>query len=347
MTVTPLPTLTSTALPATGTPGQVPTLTPTALVSLCPDDVWHEPIDAPGCHHHHGFNPRAQEFKTIFNIDGFNIDEWLDKYGELLQPDWMTFNENPIGAIWLYSDAGASGCILDFEGIMRGCEYKNGQADQTKCGISAGGAQPFYSIMHSPYKKDLCHLPIEPAGYPDSQLDQPPYRTAQIEPPRDGFIQQYWVNSDINPTVQEFYTPGTNWLFNSAWLAMDVWQVFPVDLVCDKSPAISIDTIKALLSQVPPTLADAHKTFKINDITLRAHPPGPFEGWFDPFGGACDEADNVCLPLFISPNFPDKPVTLHRGAEPSDCGPNVENPCIVIDTNNVIMIFPPYDVPAP
>jgi len=371
ITVTSTPTVTS-----------IPGVTSTPVTMGCDETQWHEPMDIPGCHHHHGFDPRFEQFKAIFNIDGFDLDAWLDKHGELLQPAWSTFQENLVGAIWLYKDAGPTGCLKDFEGIdpnigdafdcithvlyrihdvgtldhlvnrfhseafiIRACtEGANGQAT-TQCGIAAGGAQPDYGVLFTPYKKDICHIPTEPGypNYPDDELDQPSYRTSQIDPPRDGFIQQYWVNSDLNPIVKQYYPTGTNWLFNSAWLGMDLWQIFPVDLVCDKSPTLSIDTIKALLASVPPTLTEnRHVTFKINDITLRAHPPGPFEGSFDPYGGACDEADNVCLPLFISANFPDKPVTLHEGAEPSECGPDVENPCIVFEFD-VDTIFPMDD----
>jgi hypothetical protein len=191
----------------------------------------------------------------------------------------------------------------------------------------------------------------EGTPYPESQINQPPYRTGQpfYDPIRaPGIIQSYWVNSDPNPVVQAWYAPNTNSIMNSAWLELDIWQHFPREEVCGDKFA-TLDELKAYLATQPPDLENAGRIFKLNDFTLlNPKVPIPFEGHVDAQGrvvpeALCGQEGVVCWPLLYTDGYPQQAATLHRGAEPGGCEAGDENPCIIFEFE-VKLIFPPWDV---
>lgn len=383
------PTLTSTALPPTatpvpGTPTVQPPVTPT-LASPCLDNVWHEPLDYPGCHHHHGVNPA--DYEEVFALDGFSLTAFFDEHGWILQPASVTLNENPDGRVYFYVQA-EDGCEKDFEGIAtpmpdaydcvtdviygphvmahlshllgngisthsevyiaKICKVNPSGELTNDCYIAAGAVQINYGPTHADYKDDICYMANAPAGYPLSQINQPPYNTIlpadKYDPARSPFIQSYWVNSNPNPVVAQFYPPGTNSIMNSAWLELDVWAPLPKELVCGKN--LSVEETKAILNAVPPVLTDAHRIFKINDFTILAPQfQTPFEGFVNAAGqvvdsALCGQEGQICWPVVYTGEVT-KPATLHRGAEPGTCE-GAENPCIIFDFP-VEIVYPLHD----
>jgi len=119
---------------ATSVPTLVSTLTPSPVVTLaftptpppvagCDETQWHLPIDAPGCHHHHGVDVMngvdpvsGKTYEEIFAVDGFSIRAWFTEQGIILQPASMTVNEDPRGRIYFYVHA-KDNCEQDFEGF--------------------------------------------------------------------------------------------------------------------------------------------------------------------------------------------------------------------------------------
>ena len=125
-TATQIATATLTPKPTTGaTPTPAPTFPPIAC--LPHSNAWHAPEDAPCMHHHHGDNPRL--YAEVFDDGGFDLNKWLDDYGELYQTAWLSSpTEDPRGMIWLYQhtdtcqlfnnggelDIASFGCVTDF-----------------------------------------------------------------------------------------------------------------------------------------------------------------------------------------------------------------------------------------
>lgn len=214
-TKTPAPTATKTSTPAptkTSTPTQTPLpgITPTVMGG-CPPHLneWHAPADVACMHHHHGVNPRSEEVKAIFNIDGFDIETmFLNPFGGLRQTLWIS---NPheewngfIFALWenhgciqgeafnSQFDFSEHDCITDVLArlhdtgtldhlvkmihseafVIKACDkLPTGQPDWTKCGILlVPGRNPHYGGMHATYKKYMCILP----GSPMNALGEPP-----------------------------------------------------------------------------------------------------------------------------------------------------------------------------
>lgn len=250
------PTATSTMI-ATSTatrPGPAsPTPTPTGMIAATPtqiagegcpvhENAWHPPMDLVCMHHHHGWNPRGnapsgQSFASIFSVDGFNLDEYLDTQGTLWQP-WLTSpGEEKEGMIWLYFEDG--GCtqfapasnpeeFADYDCVVaalirihddgrtahflkrfhsetfviKGCEkLPNGLPNLNVCGIIASGDHHDYGIVEAPYKTLQCPIPgVDPAGFFD--LNQPPYRAHTIldpQRPNPDKVVQFWSGQPPNP----------------------------------------------------------------------------------------------------------------------------------------------------
>lgn len=407
--VVPTPTPTPTAgrgtpSPQAGTPTQTPavatippTNTPTPTVQLTPPvlfcpphpNVWHAPQDEVCQHHHHGFNPRGnapngQSFASIFSIDGFDLNAYLDANGELFQP-WLTSPlEDPVGMIWLYiheptciqfanvpgkfegvdcvtdvlvriHDPGTSDHFLNrFHSetfIIKGCaKLANDQPNFNDCGILVTGDNHDYGLLEEPYKQKRCFVPGKDPSTVDFGLDQPPYRAQTVsgERPIEDLdkILQFWSGQPPQPKNQQYYPDAPNSLIGFGWSSVDAWQLFDRS-IC----GLPFDEMVAAAKEFPPVPGFDHNEFQIWSFTVQAHPPGPFTGWTKPNGQVwpVGEPEGGCLTA--SQNCIPLIITANfpdgevAFAHQVDQGDCSFSPCIVIPTGGVELIFPPYDMP--
>lgn len=235
--------------------------------------------------------------------------------------------------------------------IIKGCEKKaNGLPDMSQCGVLAfPGNLAEYGPVHAPYKDFLCLLENTPktlAGvvFPQSEIDQPPYIALQTRLSNDGGLQQYWVRTNPNATIAQYYPHNPNALFESAWLTLNAWQIMD-PAICGKGDSLAVSKEKA--AAFLPVPGSVHNKFQVVDLVINPHPPGPFNGFIDIWGhvfpeGFCVIATETCVPLVITSGFPDGMVAMRRDAFfRGDCS---KIPCLIFD-NGVPLLFPPLDVP--
>lgn len=383
-TPVPTPT-SSTAPTKTPIPAATPTpgVTPTGPAGVCPEheNEWHAPADEPCQRHHHGVNPR--DYCAVFNYPGFDCDAYLNQYGELRQVWETSTSEEWNGYVWLYehiedceqyapaSDPGmwdewdcptdllirvhdtgtADHFIKRFHSetfIIKGCEkLPSGLPDFSKCGVIATGDHHDYGEMHTPYKKVHCPVyDVDPPGF--FELDQPPYRAhTTLDPlkPPTNLVVQFWSGQAPNPINNPnglYYPHGPNALVGFGWSSSDAWQIWD-PAICGRNYL----EMAALAMNLPVVEGNEHKTFQIFNLNIQAHPPGPFVGWTDQNGhvwaeGVCSEASPTCIPLIITAGFPDSRLIIQRRVDQGNCD---FAPCLVIDDQGVVLVFPAWDVP--
>lgn len=264
---------TPTPISATATPTKTPIVTPTAFPTPsgeeCPVHLneWHPPQNVPCMRHHHGIDPRSDQVKSIFNIDGYNIETMLlDPYGELWQPLWLSSpQEEREGFIWaLYHNPSciqgeAQNSLFDFSEydcivdvlvrhhdtgeldhlvkmihsevlIVKACDkMPNGQADLSKCGVLQAIRNPHYGRMHASYKKVACDLP----GQPQNEFGNPPpllqanYRTSRTQFSLGEFNVQYWVSVTTDGSLDQYYVNTFNSTITNFAWSAEGWQFWP------------------------------------------------------------------------------------------------------------------------
>lgn len=321
VTVTPLPTATGTVFPP--------------IACLPHPNAWHAPADEPCQHHHHGDNPRL--YASVFSDGGFDLNAWLDKYGELYQPAWLSSpTEDPRGMIWLYQhtdtcqlfnnggelDTASFGCVTDFlfrvhdvgtaehmvnrfhsyTMIVRACNQLPGEKPGGQCGVLAVGGLADYGILETPYKNAHCPLANDPPGFTD--LNQPPYRANQTADRGD--LVQYWNGLHPNAIQAAFYPHDPNALIGVAWNSTDAYHVWDVE-GCGLA---TVDAAKAAALLMPQTKY-LHANFHVFTVMVYPIPSAPFAGYVDQWGhvqpeGECVSVSSFCIPLLITGQFPAK-----------------------------------------
>lgn len=322
-----------TASPTLGIVTATPEATATPVAGGCPPhlNAWHAPKDEPCMHHHHGDNPRL--YADVFDDGGFDLHAWLDAYGELYQPAWLSSpTEDVRGMIWMYVHtddceaggldiSGYAGCVTDVllrlhdvgdaghmvnrfhsaSAIIRSCHQLPGGVYGNLCGVMAMGMLQDYGIFETPYKQAHCPLANDPPGFYD--LGNFPYRTMQTEDRGD--LVQFWNAFRVNAVNKEFYPHEPNALVGTAWSSTDAYQVWDTAAGCGLA---SLETAKAAAVEMPVTKYD-HSNFSLWAVLVYGIPGTPFEGFTDQWGhvmpaGECEAVSSTCIPLIITGYFP-------------------------------------------
>lgn len=331
---------------ATVTPG----FTPPPIGCPPHENKWHAPADEPCKHHHHGDD--ITKLASVFSDGGFDLAAWLDTFGELYQPAWLSsVTEDTLGFIWLYFhvdgcalfnnggelDILSFGCVTDFairihdagtnihmvsrfhsvSYIIRGCDQVNGQPGD-QCGILAGGGLTDYGILETPYKTAHCPLANDPPGF--HSLDQPPYRAAQTQDRGD--LVQFWSGLHPNAVNAVYYPHDPNALVGLAWSTTDAFQVWDPATGCGLE---TLEAAKAAAEDMPRTSYN-HSNFSVFTVMVYGIPASPFQGYTDQWGhimppGECIEPGPTCIPLTITGNFPSKAL-YNRPVDNTVPGPN-------------------------
>lgn len=250
-TVTPaLPILTLTPSPVLPTPtsaGATVTVVATGTGG-CPlrENKHHPPQDIICEHYSSGVDMRSPEIAALFNIDGFEVArDFLDKYGALWQPLWVSSANEPIlfGHAYGWAVYTNPTCQQDDNGglidvstyqciyavahrfhddgtiahgmipnhseavIIRGCtKLASGMPDLNDCWIiSDPGMLRNYGSLLTPYKVNICHREGDPKSL-----------AGEIVP--DKYIDQPNYIGIQNRLNQD----GLSWLY---WVGVDVNQV--------------------------------------------------------------------------------------------------------------------------
>ena len=339
-TLTSMPTTLPTSTPTL--PPYPPPYPPPATATPeggCPPhpNAWHAPLDAACMHHHHGDDPRL--YASVFDVPGeFDLHLWLDTYGELYQPLWLSSPTESIrGKIWLYVHTDVcefgrepleTACITDIlvslhdEGtaahtvprlhsaavVLRACAESEG-LPVPPCGVLAlPGLLSDYGILETPYKLAHCALANDPPGFFD--LNQAPYRAIATQD-RGFDLVTFWSAAHANANNAEFYPADPNSLVGLVWSNNDAYQVWDVESGCNLP---TVEEAKAAAELMPVTAYD-HSNFSLFLVAVYPHPAAPFVGWVDVFGHVRPECSapvgftgdplNTCVPLIITSGFPE------------------------------------------
>lgn len=323
-TASPVPPATATL---TSTPGE-PTPTPTSIVVGHDITLWHAPGVAG---HQHGLDPQAAHPAIV---EWLNTHPWGPLFSSIGHPWASSPVENlypwPLGKHEGHVNLGelATGC----DQFNPGGDFQHGNCIESylfqihalgnahefrarfhsekivawvcdkageKCGIVATGGLADFGEAHAAYKKELCPLADNPPFDESATVNQPPYRT--VNGSKRFFL--FW-STLTNVSVEKFFDPVPNRLFQSAWNN----RPFSVPSLEDcTDPSLDI-------SHTNPE--NRNNVFQVFSLLLYIDQfPRPFEGYTDIHGNlseSCTAPSMVCVPLYIGADVPAGNATLNR-----------------------------------